>query len=148
MVDIETPQSIITLLDAIRIQVDVITTLSSGGLGIIIYTWARILGIFDDANLKNFRKPVFLAFPAIAFLFSIALGYLIGPLTTGYFTEVAKGRSASGAVISSAREHYFSDYYDCFNWVMASQVGTSFGGIVLLSIWYVCNVIKRERKNT
>jgi len=147
MVDIVAPQSIVTLLESIRTQVDVITTLSSGGLGVIIYTWARILGIFDDANLQNFKKPVLLAIPATAFLCSIVLGYLIGAQTTGYFTEVAKGMSANGTPITSAKSHYSSDYYRPYQLMMGFQLLASLFGILFLALWYICNVIAKGKES-
>ena len=147
MADIEAPLSIVTMLESIRTQTDVITALSSGGFGAIIYTWARVLGIFDDANLRNFRKPVYLAIPAATLVCSIVLGYLIGAMTTGYFTEIAKGTSAQGAIITDAKEHYSSDYYCSYQWMMGLQLLSSVAGILLLALWYVCNVIAKGKEN-
>ncbi|MDX8353963.1 hypothetical protein [Cognatiyoonia sp. IB215182] len=132
MPELEAPQSILTLLDAIRTQIDVITTLSSGGLGAVILTWGRILGILDDADLSSFKRPGLLILPALLLLCAIVLGYLTGAQTTGYLTEVAQGSSASGTAITDAKEHYFFDYRNKFDKMMQVQFYASITGITLL----------------
>lgn len=145
MSELEAPQSILTLLEAIRTQIDVITTLSSGGLGAIILTWGRILGILDDADLSSFKKPGFLILPAFLLLCAIILGYLTGAQTTGYLTEVAQGMSASGTAINDAKAFYFSEYRSSFDRMMQVQFFTSIVGIVLLAGWFTSNVAMRPR---
>lgn len=141
MNEVAAPDTIIKILDAIRTQIDVITTLSSGGTGLIIFTWARILGIFDDANFSGFKRPFFLLLPAILFIFSIIVGYLSGAQTTGYYIEIANGVNAStGTKIDDARAYFFSDYNVPFHWMMALQLYSSVLGIISLSGWFAWNI--------
>lgn len=142
----ESPQSILTLLDSIRTQIDVITTLSSGGLGVIILTWARILGIMDDADLSSFRRPGLLVLPALALLCAVILGYLAGAQTTGYFTEIANGVTAEGAKIECAKDHYFDDYDNKFYRMMQIQLYASVLGIVFIAAWFAWNVFANNRR--
>lgn len=59
MAEFMVPDVIAQTLGAIRTQIDVITALSSGGFSIIIFTWARVVGVFNDADFSSFRKPQF-----------------------------------------------------------------------------------------
>ena len=146
MTELAAPETIITLLGAIRTQIDVITTLSSGGLGLIILTWARILGIFDDADFSSFKKPAFLIIPATGLLVAVIIGYFAGAQTTGYFTEIANGiNSSTGGKITSARSYYFDGYDTKFHWMMLFQLCTSIAGIVLLASWFAWNIVSTKR---
>lgn len=146
MTELSAPETIITLLTAIRTQIDVITTLSSGGLGLIILTWARILGIFDDADFSSFRKPAFLIVPATGLLVAVIIGYFAGAQTTGYFTEIANGiNSSTGYKITDAPFHYFDDYDTKFHWMMLFQLCASIVGIVLLAGWFAWNIVNTKR---
>jgi hypothetical protein len=146
MTAIEAPDSILTLLDAIRTQIDVITALSSGGLGVIILTWGRILGILDDADLSSFKRPGVLVLPALALLVAVILGYLAGGQTTGYLTEVAQGKSAAGKEILDAHAHYFSEYRKPFDFMMTLQFYASVLGIILIAAWFTWNVFANARR--
>lgn len=145
MVELQTPESILNLLSAIRTQIDIITTLSSGGLGVIILTWGRLFGILDDANLSSFKRPGFLVIPASALLCAVILGYLAGGQTTGYLTEIAQTKSASGDAIVDAKSHYFSDYRASFDNMMTIQFVTSLTGIILVATWFAWNVLANKR---
>lgn len=149
MTEFAPPDEIKTLLDAIRTQIDVITALSSGGLGAIILTWGRILGILDDADLSAFRKPAFLILPAALLLMAVIIGYFAGAQTTGYYTEIANGINASdGKEITDARLHYFSGYDAKFHWMMLIQLCSSIAGIVLIASWFAWNILTPKRKTT
>ncbi len=149
MSELVVPHVVVEALQAIRIQTDVVTTLSSGGAGVVIVTWARLLGIFDDANLTNFRCPFFLIFPLALFIVAIIDGYYIGSQITGYYLEVANGKNAStGMDITDARQHFLCDYRPVFYWTMLIQLCVSAVGIITLAIWYGWNAygMKKERK--
>lgn len=140
-------QSVLTLLSAIRTQTDVITTWSSGGLGVVILTWGRILGILPDANLSGFRIPVFLVFPSMLLLLSVILGYFIGAQITGYLTEIALGKdSSSGEVIRNFRTYYFASYEPKFHWMMFIQLCFSVIGITAMSGWFAWNILQMKGK--
>lgn len=148
MTDLTTPDTIITLLAAIRTQIDVITTLSSGGAGVIILTWARILGIFDDADFSNFKKPELLTAPAICLIVAVIIGYLAGAQTTGYYTEIASGlNSTTGKDITDASAYYFASYDAPFFWMMAVQFYSSVLGILLLAGWFAWNIFSNNRSS-
>lgn len=141
--DIVTPDTLEKALEAIRLQVDVVTTLSSGGVAAIIVTWARILGIVDDANLSGFRRPILLVVPMISFVVAVIAGYLISSLTTGYHLEISNGLDAStGKIIESAKVHFFSNYEEKFHKMMSLQLYISISGIAMLVTWYGWNVYK------
>lgn len=148
MTDLTTPDTIITLLAAIRTQIDVITTLSSGGAGVIILTWARILGIFDDADFSSFKKPALLTAPAICLIVAVIIGYLAGAQTTGYYTEIASGvNSTTGKGITDASAYYFTSYDAPFYWMMAVQLYSSVLGILLLAGWFAWNIFSNNRNS-
>ncbi len=131
------PHVVVEALQAIRIQTDVITALSSGGASVIIVTWARLLGIFGDANLTGFKHPFVLAFPLACFVLAVIVGYLIGSQVTGYYLEIANSNNAStGADITDARQHFFSDYESAFHWMMSIQLYVNAVGILVLAAWY------------
>lgn len=141
MADPVIPDTVIKALEAIRTQIDVVTTLSSGGVGAIILTWARVLGILDDANLSAFKRPVFLILPLVCLVLAIIIGYLAGALTTGYYLEVANGMNAlENSKITNAKAHFFVDYEAKFHWMMLTQLCTSIAGIVLMAGWFSLNV--------
>lgn len=146
MQGLEAPDSILTLLDAIRTQIDVITALSSGALGAIILTWGRILGILDDADLSSFSRPGLLVVPATLLICAVTLGYLAGAQTTGYLTEIAQGVQASGSAITDAHSYYFASYRRSFDWMMQIQFITSLGGVLLLAVWFAWNLIGASKK--
>lgn len=145
MTTIEAPGSILILLESIRTQIDIITALSSGGLGVIILTWGRTLGILDDADLSSFKRPGFLVLPALALLIAVILGYLAGAQTTGYLTEIAQGKSAAGKEILNAHDHYFSEYRKPFDLMMELQFYASVLGIMLIAAWFTWNVFANAR---
>lgn len=146
MTELATPDTIIILLGAIRTQIDVITTLSSGGAGVIILTWARILGIFDDADFSSFKKPALLTVPAICLIIAVIIGYLAGSQTTGYYTEIASGvNSTTGRAITDASTYYFASYDAPFYWMMSVQFYSSILGILLLSGWFTWNISSNNR---
>ena len=142
MTDLAPSEAILTLLAAIRAQIDVVTALSSGGFGVIILTWSRILGIFDNASRYSFRKPAFLILPGSFLLLAIIVGYLAGSLTTGYHVEIANGvDSSSKEKIADARKYYFDSYHITFHWWMLVQLCLSTAGIVLMAGWFTWNII-------
>lgn len=147
MTDLAPSPAILTLLEAIRTQIDVITALSSGGLGVIILTWARILGILDDADLSAFRRPALLIWPAVFLLLAIIIGYFAGAQTTGYLTEIASGKDAStGAAIADARSYYFESYDTPFHYMMLVQLCASIAGIVCSAAWFAWNIMQMKGK--
>jgi hypothetical protein len=157
MTELTTPETIVTLLAASRTQIDVITTLSSGGLGVIILSWGRILGIIDDADFSAFKKPALLIIPAICLLLAVIIGYFAGAQTTGYYTEIASGvdsstcKTINGEIecqkISNATDYYFGSYDTSFHWMMFTQLITSILGIVLLAGWFAWNILSMKRKS-
>lgn len=149
MTEFAPPDEIKTLLDAIRTQIDVITALSSGGLGAIILTWGRILGILDDADFSAFRKPALLIVPASLLLLAVIIGYFAGAQTTGYYTEIANGiNTDDGKPIGDARLHYFNGYDTKFHWMMMVQFCASIAGITLIASWFSWNILTSRRSTT
>lgn len=147
MTEFTAPASIITLLDAIRTQIDVITALSSGGLGAIILTWGRILGILDDADLSAFRIPAFLTLPATLLLLAVIIGYFAGAQTTGYYTEIANGVNASNnEKITDARLYFFDNYDTKFHYMMLVQLLASITGIASIAGWFAWNILTTKRR--
>ena len=149
MAELSAPSSILNVIEAIRTQVDVITTMSSGGVGAILLTWARVLGFYDDADFSGFRRPFFLVIPMGLFIVAVVLGYLAGAQVTGYFMEIAGGIDASsckGAEVSScesitsAAKHYRDQYADAFYSIMQVQLIASMTGLLCLAIWFAINV--------
>jgi hypothetical protein len=148
MTELTTPDTIVTLLAVTRTQIDVITTLSSGGLGVIILSWGRILGILDDADFSAFKKPALLIIPAVCLLLAVIIGYFAGAQTTGYYTEIASGvDSSTGSKITDASAYYFASYDTSFHWMMFTQLISSILGIVLLAGWFAWNILSMKRKS-
>lgn len=146
MTQIASPDAINTLISAIRTQIDVITALSSGGIGVIIVTWGRLLGIFDDANLSSFRKPILLGIPLALLVASVIAGYFAIALTTGYLTEIARGaNSLDGVFIQDSVKFYFEEYDTISHYTMRMQLCSSIIGIVGIAAWFAWNITKIER---
>ncbi|WGI22819.1 hypothetical protein [Amylibacter sp. IMCC11727] len=145
MSEVVLSEAITSVLSSIRTQVDVITALSSGGLGSIIFTWARVLGLFEDGNFKSFKSPFLLVIPGALLLIAVILGYLVGAQITGFLTEIANGTSAQGDKIIDASAYYFSSVYSTsFDWMMLIQLLASSIGIIMIACWFAWNVKKKQ----
>ena len=83
----------------------------------------------------------------LAFVCSVASGYVIWSQMTGYFIEVAKGSSADSTIITSPKDHYGLDYYTDHLWLISLQLYSSLIGILSLTLWYIYNVLPINKKN-
>jgi hypothetical protein len=138
------PESITLTISGMRLLADVVTNLSIAGIAAVILTWARVLGIYKDADLSGFRKPLLLAVPLAFFVAAVIAGYALGSSLTGFFFEIVRGSSMQENPITDATEHFKRDYWK-FDVIGLVQLLTSICGILTLSGWFLWNVYVKTR---
>ena len=137
----EIPTSVLQLTDSIRLQSDIVTSISGAGVGFILFTLARVLGLASDINLTGFRRPKLLAVPLALFLIAFVLGYVLSASLSGYFAEVvSRVDSSSGMPITDARQHFNCQYFVWLQAIGGVQLLCNVLGILALSGWFVVNV--------
>ena len=148
--ELETPDSIRQLINHIQSQGDFITSISGAGIWLVLITWSRVRGMVSDINLKGFQWPNVLLAPLLFFFAAFVLGYVLTASLTGYFAEIVTSiNSSSGSAISDARQHFNSDYFNILQRIGSIQLLSSFLGILVLSIWFIVNLLSlsdRRRK--
>ncbi len=134
-------------LDAFRLQSDLATGLATAGFGAIIFTWLRIYGVVAGKELSNFRQPLWLIVPAILFLVSLAMSYLISGTITGYYFELADGANQqTHKAIADPVEHFRSQYAPTMQPLGFIQLASSVLGVLVVAGWYMANVFETSRR--
>jgi hypothetical protein len=142
--EIVVPESITLTISGMRLLGDVVTNLSTAGIAAVILTWARVLGIYKDADLSGFRRPLLLTVPLALFVLAVIAGYALGSSLTGFFFEITHGSSMQGYQITDATEHFKREYWK-FSFIGLVQLLTSICGILTLSGWFLWNVYIKTR---
>ena len=136
------PDSILHLTDSIRIQGDIITTISGVAIGFVLLTWVRVRGLASDVNLTGFRQPNVLILPLLLFLGAFILGYILSSALTGYFAEIVSGVNFSNdCKITDPKQHFLDDYYDFLDLLGKTQFWFSIIGMLVLSLWFILNLV-------
>ena len=138
------PNSVAHLIRSIRLQTDLVTTISNAGIGFILFQLRFVRGIASDMNPSiGFRKPEWLALPLACFIVATGLGYIvIHGLVTGYFAEITNGYNATtGKRITDALQHFNDDYFGMLETLSFAQLLTHGLGIVAIAAWHI-NVVK------
>lgn len=143
---ITVPGAVQKFLDAMQHQTDIVTVLSTGGIGTVIFVWARILGIHNDADFSRFKRARLLIAPLCCFVIAIIVSYLIKSIITGFYYETALGIVIDKCTISNCpkitnvSDHLKSDYWDLQYWGITHLI-LNIIGVILLVSWFVYNVI-------
>ena len=132
-------------INSIRIQSSTIVAISSGGLLSILVVFGSIFGIKKDLTLMGFRMPGFLVIPLSCFAIAIALGYLVDASLTGFLMESSQGYSAQKEIIFEPNLHFADEYKKVLEALALSQLLFSLLGLLLLSLWFSVNILKRMK---
>ena len=138
---LEIPQSVSALIQAIQTQTRMITTISSGGAGLIILTWFRVLGLKEDIDLRSFKWPLVLILPLCLFVICLIISYIISAAISGYYAELLIGKSSSCGdcpPINDAAAHFIEDYF-VLQSIGAVQLLSGIIGLLILTGWYILN---------
>ena len=135
----EISASLSETISGMRSLADVVTNLSTAGIAAVILTWARILGVYKDADFSSFRRPLLLIVPLASFLTAVICGYALNSALTGFFHEVTLGMSTQGIKMSDPTVYYKCEF-GIFNLFGGLQLLASVIGIVTLSGWFLWNV--------
>lgn len=150
---IEISDAVEKLIDAIRVQTDLMTTVSSGGIALVLLTFARVLRMQSDVDLSNFRRPSILVIPLALFTVAVGFGYMITGSITGYFADIFKQMDGdvskrmdgdTPTAITDASQHFDTAYFDqIYNMAQGQLISTVLAIVVVVS-WYGINVLIRK----
>ncbi len=132
--------------DALNSQTKIVVDLSAAGIVVIIVTWLRSVGVFNDhPAMTKFKMPWFLVVPLAGFGFSVVYGYVVGQISIGfYFEAILKEDLSSGDSISDIEalvDHFKIQYQGPLTIQSYVQLTGLTIGVATLVPWYAGNVI-------
>ena len=131
--------------NAISSQTDLITQISTAGLGAIIFTWLPVTRKMTlNEEKKNSGLAIVLIVSMIFFTIAVVIGYLTRGQITGFYHELIGNVEIKGCG-SSIKERVNCDYRTMLKYFQICQLTTSVLGIAFLVGWYICSYISFDR---
>jgi hypothetical protein len=128
-------------IEASRAQTDLVTKISTAGVGGVLATFGCVLGLRNDLQLARFRYSWFLVVPLIAFTLSVVTGYVTLAEISGFRYELVTGLSATSVAILNPVSHFTQHYMALLTKIALTQLLSSIFGILTLAVWYSANAV-------
>ena len=143
------PNTVLHLINSIRTQGNLLTSLSGAGVVLVLLTWLRVCGVVSDVDLRRFRWSNFLVLPLVLFVLAFASGHVLNAALTGYFTEIATNWITNGnGAITNAKQHFMDHYFDCLKYLSMIQICCNVFAVIALSVWVIGNLRVGVRRRT
>ena len=121
--------------NAISSQTDLITQISTAGLGAIIFTWLPVTRTILNEEKQNSGLVIVLIASMICFAIAVVIGYLTDGQITGFYHELIGDVEIKGCG-SSIKERVNCDYRFMLQLFQICQLVASVLGIIFLVGWY------------
>lgn len=141
------PDTVLHSVNSIQMQADVITGISTAGVGFILTILFRFRAEMSVRGGTQHGEQKFLVIPLLLFVLSVAVGLVIGAYRTGFLFEVSTGWNGSiQCYIVDARQHFRVEYYELFRWTSWSQILSSGLAILITSGCLSCHLWKQATR--
>lgn len=124
-------------------QLDSLLSLSTAGVGVIFYIWSRLFGFVKNEAEINYKHPLLLCVPLVAFIISIALYFSLQSAVSGFYWELLTGHAQTGEKITDPAEYFKVEYKNIYMVFSTLQLFLTLAGLIVLSFWLAYNVLKR-----